>query len=242
MTNCHLGIVVFALLFSGCTYEATESSETPEQKGPDLSTYAGPIEYAVVPDNVKHDTLLVQVTMDLEDGTYIMVASHVDEKFEGLRLYHYRSLPDSSAEILAVSAPAYDSWSMLPMFFGPGKSLNGSWMVANFGERESWGQKLFWCENDFQDRGFIDLAYPEHVVEQDTSYLKRKNIAPYIRVGSSGDTTMFHFACDSVYIYDDLKGQMNYVVPAASVRYTYLPGSGLVLWVNGIPRVPEPNA
>ncbi|MBK7297308.1 MAG: hypothetical protein IPI91_11970 [Flavobacteriales bacterium] len=62
-----------------------------------------------------------------------------------------------------------------------------------------------------------------------------------MRVGYSNDTTLFMFDCDSVYIYDDLKGHADYVVPSASIRYTYHPTTGLVLWMNGVPRTPKPN-
>ncbi len=112
------GIAVITCLVMSCTNEAPKNANTPEDE-PALNGFSGPLEYAVVPDNVVHDTLLVQVALNLQDGTNIMVASNIEEKFEGLRLYHYRALPDSSAEVLSVSVPAYDSWSMLPTFFGP---------------------------------------------------------------------------------------------------------------------------
>ncbi len=235
------GFVLILCIVTSCTNEVPKGANTSTAVRSDLNGFSGPLEYAVVPDNVVHDTLLVQVTIDLQDGTNIMVASNMEEKFEGLRLYHYRALPDSSAEVISVSVPAYDSWSMLPTFFGPGKGMNGTWMAANFGERESWGQKLFWCENGFQDLGFIDVAFPEHIVEQDTTYLKRTTIAPHMRFGQSNDTALFVFDCDSVYIYDDLKDRTDYVVPSTSVRYTYHPNTGLVLWINGEPRTPRPN-
>ena len=236
------GIVLITCIISSCTNDVPKNAKTAEDPSSARNGFTGPLEYAIVPDNVVHDTLLVQVCFDLQDGTNIMVASNSEEKFEGLRLYHYRALPDSSADVISVSVPAYDSWSMLPTFFGPGKGMNGSWMAANFGERESWGQKLFWCDNGFQDRGFIDMAFPERVVEEDTTYLKRTTIAPHMRIGYSNDTTLFVFACDSVYLYDDLKGRTDYVVSSAAVRYTYHANTGLVLWINGEPRTPRPNS
>lgn len=202
---------------------------------------APPLEVPVVDDNVRHDTLLVQVTFDLGDGTYVMVASHREETFEGLRLYHYIARPDSSAEVLHVSAPAYDSWTMLPTFFGLGRSTTDTmpmdrWILANFGERESWGQKVMLLQNGFQDRGFMHAALPERVVEEGRSSMKCANIAPHMRFATSADTAIFTFACDSVFLYDDHQGRTDIILPARTLRYTFHPHDGLVLWVDGRPR------
>lgn len=217
----------------------------PEGQGvpshPPVATVpGGPLALTMVDDNVRHDTLLVQVTFDLGDGTHLMVASNVEETFEGLRLYHYRARPDSSAEILHVSAPAYDSWTMLPTLFGEGAGLNDKWVLANFGERESWGQKVMWFQQGFHDRGFMHVALPERMVEEDSTFLRRTNIAPHMRMDQRGDTTFFTFACDSVFLYDDNAGGVDLIVPSSSIRYILHPGAGLILWIDGQPR-PTPR-
>ncbi|MEO8591279.1 MAG: hypothetical protein ABI432_18010 [Flavobacteriales bacterium] len=193
-----------------------------------------PLEFAQVDDNLHHDTLLIQVTFDMGDGSFVMVASNMEETFEGVRLYRYRLKPDSTADMLAVSSPGYDSWTMLPTFFtDSATSGQDYWILANFGEKESWGQKLLKLNNAFTDLGFLDLALPERVMEDDTLRLKRRNIAPFARYSSNGDTAVFRFACDSVYLYDDQEGHNDVVLPANTVRYTYHPSEGPSLWLNG---------
>lgn len=217
------------LLCTGCP--GPSRPDAPHEV-PGRSAFA----YPALEDNVKHDTLLIQTTFDMGDGTCVMVASAVEDTFEGLRLYRYRARPDSSAEVIAVSSPAYDSWTMLPRFFGRDSTATDDlWVLANFGEKESWGQKLLRLDTAFHDLAFMDAARPERVLEDDTLRLKRRDIAPYVRFETHGDTLWFRFACDSVYLYDDQAGGYDRILPAASVRYTWDP-SGLLLWVNGEPR------
>lgn len=213
-----------------------EPAPTPVAK-PAVPGHA-PFAFESVDDNIVHDTLLIQVTFDLGDSSFVMVAQNVEDTFEGLRLYRYRFAADSTVEMLAVSPPAYDSWTMLPTFF-PMDSLHPSdamWVLANFGEKESWGQKLLLLDWEFMDMGFLDIALPERVVEDDTLRLKRRNIAPFMRYEESGDTAVFHFACDSVFLYDDQAGELDQVLDAARVKYTFHRDEGLVLWLDGIKR------
>ena len=200
---------------------------------------SAPFAFRAIEDNLRHDTLLIQTTFDLGDSTFVMVASHREEKFEGLRLYRYRARADSSAELIAASSPAFDSWTMLPTFFpvDTAQPSQAAWVLANFGERESWGQKLFRMSLNFVDMGFMDVAMPERVEEDGESELKRRNIGPSMRYEERNDTAYFRFACDSVYLYDDQAGQMDQVLPSRSLHYTYHPGEGLALWLNGEKRL-----
>lgn len=229
-------LVLAAGMFTACTNGGTPGHGSPAPVVIQPSADGAPLAIPVVDDNVRHDTLLIQVTFDLGDGTHLMVASNVEETFEGLRLYHYRARPDSSAEILHVSAPAYDSWTMLPTFFGEGNGPDGKWILANFGERESWGQKVMWFSNGFHDRGFMHAALPERIEDENGPRLKCTNIAPHMRLAHHGDTAVFTFACDSVFLYDDHQGRTDIILPGGSLRYTYHPGNGLLLWIDGRPR------
>lgn len=193
----------------------------------------------MIADNLRHDTLLIQTTFDLGDSTYVMVASNVMENFEGLRLYRYRFGAGDSVEMMAISPPAYDSWTMLPTFF-PLDTLAPSdamWVLANFGEKESWGQKLLLLDEEFSDMGFLDAALPERVLEDDTLRLKRRNMAPFMRYSEHGDTAVWLFACDSVFLYDDQDGGQDRVLAAERVRYTFHPAEGLALWLDGRKRL-----
>ena len=177
------------------------------------------------------------MTFDMGDGSFIMVASNVEETFEGLRMYHYRFAPDSAVDMLATSKPGYDSWTMLPTFFPADTTADAMWILANIGERESWGQKLVRFGSRFEDMGFLDAALPERSVEDDTLRLKRRSIAPSIRVEERNDTTYFRFACDSVFLYDDQAGSYDVVLPAQHVFFTFEPSEGLAIWVNGQKRL-----
>jgi hypothetical protein len=232
-----------ALLWVGCgsSGTATETPSTIDTAAVKLRDVPGraPFPFRQFDQNVQHDTLLVQTTFDLGDSTYVMVASNVEETFEGLRLIRYRFKPDSVVEVMAVSPPAYDSWTMLPTFF-PLDTIHpddANWVLANFGEKESWGQKLMLLDRSFADMGFMDVALPERVLEDDTLRLKRRNVAPYMRYSEPGDTAVWLFACDSVYLYDDKQGQLDQVMDASRVRYTFHVDEGLALWVDGRKRL-----
>ncbi|MFN3876652.1 MAG: hypothetical protein ACK4L7_12160, partial [Flavobacteriales bacterium] len=173
------------------------------------------------------------ITFDLGDSTFLMVASNREDTFEGLRLYRYRPGADSSAEVLAVSSPAYDSWTMLPACFAKDSARTGGlWILANFGERESWGLKLMRLDSAFHDLGFLDAVLPERVEEEGGPVLKRRNIAPHARMEFAGDSLWIRFACDSVYLYDDQDGGTDRVVAAKRLRFLHAPGEGLSLWLD----------
>lgn len=222
------GNITLLFLLGAC------SQPTADRTGEHLVEHgAKPVAFASLDDNIRHDTLLIQTTFDMGDSTFVMVAGNVNPTFEGIRLYRYKARPDSSAEILAASTPGYDSWTMLPTFFAypdpPGTYL----ILANFGERESWGQKLIFMDRAFTDLGFMDVAYPERITEADTSYLKRTNIGPYGRFAMHTDTLVFTFECDSLFLFDDMAGNHDRTVASHSLRYTYHPHTGLELWLNG---------
>ena len=225
-----------AVMLAACGTPAPETTTSAVVHG------AKPAALVAVDDNIRHDTLLIQTTFAIGDSTYVMVASHVEPKFEGVRLYRYTLLPDSNARILSYSNGAYDSWTMLPTFF-PIPDPPGTYLVlANFGERESWGQKLLFMDSTFTDLGFIDVAYPERITEGDSTFMKRTNIAPYGRLALHNDTAVFTFACDSLFLYDDMAGHNDLVVPAHTIRYTYHPDNGLELWRDGQRRaVKQPS-
>lgn len=238
MNDTMIRPAAFAVLLAACGSPAPETTTTPTI----MVHGAKPAELTAVDDNIRHDTLLIQTTFAMGDSTYVMVASHVEPKFEGVRLYRYTLLPDSNARILSHSNGAYDSWTMLPTFF-PIPDPPGTYLVlANFGERESWGQKLIYMDSTFTDLGFIDLAYPERITEGDTAFMKRTNIAPYGRLALHNDTAVFTFDCDSLFLYDDMAGHNDLIVPASSIHYTYHPDTGLELWRDGQRRaVKQPS-
>lgn len=233
-----LGAIAIVLL-TACTNSDPTGDEDPI---PPVQHGARPVTFAQIEDNIRHDTLLIQTTFDMGDSTYVMVAGNVDPTFEGIRLYRYALLPDSNAKVLSYSSGGYDSWTMLPTFFAYPNPTGTYMILANFGERESWGQKLIFMDKAFTDLGFLDVAYPEHIVEGDTAYVKRTNLAPFARFALHTDTVVFTFECDSLFLYDDLAGHNDIIVPAQNIRYTWQPNTGLMLWQNGQPRaVKQPS-
>ncbi len=229
----HTALFWVLLLAAGC---AAPDAPTPEIRAD--RDMAKPYPFPAIDDNIVHDTLLIQTTLDLGDSTYLMVASNVTETFEGLRLYRYRFTVDSLVEMMAISPPAYDSWTMLPTCF-PIDTLypsDGLWVLANFGERESWGQKVLLLDWEFMDAGFMHVALPERVMEDDTLRLKRRNVAPHMRYSMHADTAVWRFACDSVYVYDDGAGANDLIISSTRIRYTYHRDQGLTLWMDGHAR------
>lgn len=177
------------------------------------------IEFPQVDDNIHNDTILIQVTFDMGDGSFVMVASNVDETFEGLRLYHYRFAADSTVDMMAVSPPAYDSWTMLPTFFRYPKNPGAFIILANFGEKQSWGQKVMRMDgNGFMDLGFIDVALPERIMEGDAAVLKLRNVAEVASVLAVSGGIEIGFVCDSIYLYDDQRGKYDAIIAARRFR------------------------
>lgn len=193
-------------------------------------------------DNVHHDTLLVYTTHALGDGTFVMAARNVEDTRDGLRLYLYRPRPDSSADVLAASSPAYDSYTMLPTFFATGDTADGIVILANLGEKQSWGQKVFWLKDRrFQDLGFIDVAQRDQRTEGDSTIAWRVSIAPRVQVRGSGGRFDFTFQGDSVQLYDDLQGGLEVMLPAARIAYRFN-GQRSLLLIDGKPRLPKEAA
>ena len=180
-----------ALLIVGCTSPAPTDGYQPNADKParDTSHWHGPdaleqIHFPQVANNIQHDTLAIQTTFDLDNNTFVMVAANVEEPEEqkkGLRLYRYRAMPDSSAAIVSVSPPAYDSWTMLPTFFAIGPK---TWIVlANFGEKESWGQLVLRLDSSgFAWVGFFEVVLFMCVVEMDSVYLRCMFIVFFVRI------------------------------------------------------------
>lgn len=240
MNGRYPGILALLSVLAACTGPVPQEPPAPTVHEPEGSA---PLSYPQVDDLLQHDTLLIQTTFDLGDGTWVMVASHVEERRAGLRLYRFRTLADNSAQVLAVSSPGYDSETLYPTFFRhPLDSM--AWLVlANVGERDSWGQKVFTLdERGFRDHGFLDLAMPETGQEGEERGTRLRNIAPYARCSAEGGVLQVRFVCDSVYLYDDLRGGLDRVMPAGSVRYLVPQEGRAVLWVDGEERRPSDSA
>ncbi|HMU13441.1 MAG: hypothetical protein JST41_07505 [Bacteroidetes bacterium] len=178
------------------------------------------LDLPILADNVRNDTLLVHTTYDLGDGTFLMAAQNNNYNREGIRLYLYHPKADSSAEILAWSKPGYDSETMLPTFFTTGDRANGLVILANMGERQSWGQEVFWLDGDsIRSLGFMDVAVREWRTEGDSTYQFRTSVAPRTAVHGDSGAFTFTFSGDSVQVYDDLRGGSEVMYPSGRVGY-----------------------
>ena len=221
-------------------------SSPDTQRSPESDTTSGQrwerLDLELVEDNVRHDTLLTQVTFALPGGDFLMVASNVKETFEGLRLYRYEALPDSSARVLAVSPPAYDSWTMLPTVFRSPTDPSTLLILANFGERQSWGQKVLRLDDaGFTALGFLDVALPVRIQEEDTALMKLHGAGSVASASSTSEGWEISFATDSLFLYDDMNGGRDVHLPGASVVYR-ITADKVLLVVNGEAREVKPPA
>ena len=196
------------------------------------------LDLPILADNVRHDTLLVHTTYDLGDGLFLMAAQNNNYNKEGIRLYVYRPGADSSAEILGWSKPGYDSETMLPTFFTTGNKADGLVILANMGERQSWGQEAFWLkDNTITHLGFLDVAVRDWKTVDDSTYQFRTSIAPRTRVRGGMGEFEFTFTGDSLQLYDDLQGHMELMLPVSRIKYRCVPGQA-VLVIDGAPVTP----
>lgn len=191
-------------------------------------------------DNVRNDTLLIYTTHGIGNGLYVMAARNVEDTRGGLRLVLYKPKPDSSADVIATSKPAYDSQVMLPTYFATDDTANGIIILANYGGLESWGQNVFWLKDGrFKDLGWLDVAQRGFKTRQDSLQQWRTNIAPMTKVLGSDGAFEFTFTTDSVQLYDDLAGHQEVMLPSYRISYRY-DGKQMLLVIDGQPRFPEP--
>jgi hypothetical protein len=234
------------LLIAACAEKPHPEAEPEVVVAPaPVAPGVGPLAFPPVDDNISHDTLLIQTTFDLRDGTYIMVASHmqVEERLDagdrdaGVRLYHYRLNEHGAPDILAVSSSAGDSWTMFPTFFNDPVRSDAMIILANLGERSSWGQKVIRFDaNGFQDLGFLDLAAIERVVHEDEVDTKLLKIAPHTRVTAEENDLIFKFTSDEVHLYDDQRGTLDQAIAGDRITYRWKAADGMVLHVDGEAR------
>lgn len=219
--------IAMALLLGACG-ETTDPVVHTEPSTIDTAALGASwrrLDLPLLPDNVRHDTLLVHTTQDLGDGRFLMAAQNNNYNREGIRLYIYRPLPDSSAGIIAWSRPGYDSETMFPVLFTTGRKEDGLIILANMGERQSWGQEAFWLVGDtLRSLGFIDMAVREWRTMDDSTYQFRTSIAPRTSVHGGDGNFTFTFTGDSVQVYDDQRGGSEVMLQAARVWYRYTDG------------------
>lgn len=237
---------IAVVLASACSTPPAQETKTQTAASPAADTAKGVVkEYHLtdLPDqevNVQNDTLLVYTTHALGNGEFVMAARNVEETREGLRLVLYRPRPDSSAEVLAVSKPAYDSQVMLPTFFSTGDTADGIVILANYGALESWGQNAFWLKDGrFKELGWLDVTRREWKTRLDSLQQWRTAMAPFTKVTGHGGQFEFRFTTDSVQLFDDLRGHREVMLPAGHVMYRY-DGSSMQLVVDGEAREAKP--
>ncbi len=194
------------------------------------------LELTNLEDNVHNDTLLIYTTHELGDGTFVLAGKNMEDTREGLRLIQYRPRADSSAEVLAVSKPAYDSDVMLPTYFASDDTADGIIILANYGGLQSWGQNAFLLkDHHFTDLGWLDVAERGWKTRMDSLQQFRSNIAPKTLVSGADGQFEFTFTTDSVQLFDDLQGGTEVMLPSNRIKYRY-DGKQMVLIVDGEPR------
>lgn len=233
-----VAVVAVLVIACGSGPEASTNATVPLPISTDTLPAWTVLDLPILPDNVRHDTLLVHTTYELGDGRFLMAAQNNNYNREGIRLYLYQPQADSSAKILAWSKPGYDSETMLPTFFSNGNKTDGLVILANMGERQSWGQEVFWLKDDgIKSLGFLDVAVREWKTVDDSTYQFRTSIAPRTAVYGANGVFEFGFSGDSLQLYDDLQGHMEVMLPASAVRYRSGEGKSTLI-INGHTVVP----
>ncbi len=235
-----LGIVSL-LVLTACGGASTETGTADPAMSVDNTASAWQrLDLPGLDENVKSDTLLIQTTFKLPDSRFVMVAGPLEEgSREGLHLYLYEPTTDSAAAVIARSKPGYDSYTMLPTFFGTSNGADGLVLLANMGERDSWGQEVFWLKNDhFLHLGFLDVALRSWKSNDEGPFRVLSNIAPKARVSGDAGTFTITFDTDSVFLYDDLQGHAEVMLPSGRVGYACTEGKATLL-VDGKPVMPK---
>jgi len=175
-----------------------------------------------IEDHFELDSILIHNTYELSEGHFMMVSRSTEESFEGLRMHLY-TLKGSLPIISASSTPAYDSWIYIPTFFiSPDEQ--DTLLMAEIGERESWGARLLRIENGaFVDLGFIDIALRGSKFDEDLEMdvMVLKSVAPNTNIRSQGELLIVSFGPEPVHVYDDQMGNADTLYPADKVQYEF---------------------
>ncbi|MBK9289503.1 MAG: hypothetical protein IPN38_17965, partial [Flavobacteriales bacterium] len=145
---------------------------------------------------------------------------------------------DSSAEILACSKPGYDSETMLPTFFTNGNKADGLVIIANMGERQSWGQEVFRLkDNATEELGprCRRARGGRRWTTAPTSSARASHRGPKCAEATAPSCSAS--TGDSLQLYDDQQGQMEVMLPAIAVRYRAGEGKATLI-INGKPVAP----
>ena len=210
--------------FIACGEEPVTDEETTE-KEPSSGVLDGTYErIALMPieDHFELDSILIHNTYELSIGHFMMVARATEESFTGLQMHLY-TLKDSLPIISASSTPAYDSWIYLPTFF-VSPDQQDTLLLAEIGERESWGARLLRIEDGvFEDLGFIDIALRDkkfdEELEKDVMFLK--SVASNTSIREIGEDLIVSFGPEPLHIYDDQLGNSDTLYPADHVIYEF---------------------
>ena len=203
--------------------ESIEQIEIPEGSYERISLM--PIE-----DHFELDSILIHNTYELKEGEFMIVSRPSEESFKGLQMHLYR-LQDSIPIVSSSSVPAYDSWIYLPTFFVSEDQLD-TLILAELGERESWGCRLLRIEDgQFKDLGFIDVALRDSKFDEELEddVMVLKTIAPFTNILSVSNGLSITFASDSVHVFDDQNGGLDILYPAAAVRYEWTDSLRMVM-------------
>jgi hypothetical protein len=144
-TNAAILILALAACNSGDAPDK-KVADVPLENAADTTWGTSAKNYALLDlpnldDNVKGDTLLVYTTHQVGNDLFVMAAKNNEDTREGLRLYLYTPRPDSTADVLAVSAPAYDSSTMLPTYFTTGDTRRRHGDLGQLRRKGSLGTK-----------------------------------------------------------------------------------------------------
>ncbi|MCB0759100.1 MAG: hypothetical protein KDC01_11615 [Flavobacteriales bacterium] len=244
----HITLITAVLALASCMSPEGRPENVAEKNDTTLRGTVAPIANAKpfhlrdlpnLEDNVRDDTLLIYTIHGLDDGTFVLAGKNMEDNREGLRLIQYRPRSDSTAEVLAVSKPAYDSEVMLPTFFTTDDTADGIIILANYGGLQSWGQNVFLLKDHrFTNLGWLDVAARGWRTRLDSLQQWRTNIAPQTWVSGADGQFEFSFTTDSVQLYDDLQGHLEAMFASDRIRYRY-DGKRMILLVDGLPRFPK---
>lgn len=199
-------------LFS-CQNNRTESLENEsetETDGHNVTELVG-INYTS-----RDDSLTYQAIFNWKDKQWLGIAEPVVPNRNGLSLQLLEMNEDSTVEVIANSSYGFDSRTFYPSYF---QSEERDLLLVNMGERESWGNKIIEIVGqEFKDLGFVDVSKATRNSKDEEHEHRFDNIAPHCLVSDNEPITI-RFTCDSLVLFDDLKGAIDTIISADQVKY-----------------------
>jgi hypothetical protein len=235
-----LGISAILSTFSACTFSGDEKDE-PESEI-DLSNYNISISYddsssykqveypMVNAEEIRIDSLYVQVGYELNKNRWILIGNSIEEDPTGLKLLLVD--PTLDYKLIYRSKGAYESMILHPSFFKSSDQKDPLIILCALGQLESWGQELFFMKGDtINEVAYLDVAIYRNDPDDESGY-RLEDISGLTQIIKNQTGIIFQFKADSITYFGVRNEIVDPILSPNELRYRYFNGKLIEEWRN----------